>query len=242
MASTTVLGSVASTLGILSSTGFFAMNSTINYLTMPTLLLGSPIKPSAKTDTPTIFSTVLGEPSRSNHPQASREAILPSTSTPVSSVSHLNRQWKEVYWRGHRYGPASAIFSTVCFLTAAWSSRPLASAPNPDIILESITGVEISLKMALYIAAAAGAFFAWPYTQIVMVPGANDELHARGDRIAVRNGLGDGMDVIEDWKGGESEAENKETLQLIKRWTGYSKMRAAAAGVAVVLGVIASHL
>ncbi|KAI0187784.1 hypothetical protein F4808DRAFT_466314, partial [Astrocystis sublimbata] len=179
MENAALVGSIATTLGVLSSTGFFAMNTTINYVTMPTLLLGAPIRADAETDKSTFFSTVLGEPLTSRHPRASREAILPSTPVPVSRITHLNRQWKELYWRGHRYGPVSSIFSTSCFLAAAWCTRPRGSLSGG---LMQIAGVNVGLRTCIYVAAAACAFFAGPYTLIVMVPGANDELHARGDR------------------------------------------------------------
>ncbi|KAI1317675.1 hypothetical protein F5Y16DRAFT_392572 [Xylariaceae sp. FL0255] len=229
-----LVGSIAASLGILSTAGFFAMNTTINYLVMPTLLLGHPIRPNAKTDRTTFFSSLLGEPARSTHLNASSHAITPSTPTPVSRVSHLNRQWQEVYWRGHRYGPASAVFSTLCFSLAARYSSPLTARGGQ--VLARIAGADIGIKTALYVAAAMCAIFAAPYTVIVMVPGANDELHARGNAVALA-----ATEDKED-RTAENETRDKDTLQLIKKWTSYSKVRAASAGVALFFGVIASHL
>ncbi|KAK9802203.1 putative Noranthrone monooxygenase [Seiridium cardinale] len=69
-------------LGILSTHLFYSMNTTINYLTIPTVFLGQPPK---------------------DHSQPASPAFLvASTGTAASPASHLNRQWQEIYWRGHR--------------------------------------------------------------------------------------------------------------------------------------------
>ncbi|KAK6074040.1 putative N-acetyltransferase, GNAT family [Seiridium cupressi] len=130
-------------LGILSTHLFYSMNTTINYLTIPTVFLGQSPKGDSQPASPAF--------------------MVASTGTPVSPVLHLNRQWQEIYWRGHRVGPASAIFSGITLGAASYSSQN-------------------SLNGWLFALGAAVALTAWPYTFSAMVP-TNDELHRRGDAV-----------------------------------------------------------
>ncbi|KAK9769938.1 putative Noranthrone monooxygenase [Seiridium cardinale] len=135
-------------LGILSTHLFYSMNTTINYLTIPTVFLGQPPK---------------------DHSQPASPAFLvASTGTAASPASHLNRQWQEIYWRGHRVGPASAIL-----VGSHLAPRPI---PVKSRTMDGCSHL-----------APPTALTAWPYTLIAMVP-TNDELHRRGD--AVTEGVG----------------------------------------------------
>ena len=175
---------LASLLSLSSCTVFYSMNTTLNYITLPIMLMGR--APSSPSD--------------------QGRFLIPSSSTPVSSSSHLLRQWQEVYWRGHRVGPASSIFSGVTAFYAAYHSAPA------------------SIKQGLYIAAGCWAMAAWPFTIFVMVP-TNDELHRRGNLVT--EGMREGK------KGGEG-VDGKETMELLKYWTLLSKVRASLAMVAAV--------
>ena len=87
----------AATVGIVSCTVFFAMNTTLNYIAMPAYLL--PARPSRS-------GTRHQSHGRSNSPEASTDLIL--------------RQWELTYSTGHMIGPASCVLSTLAFLLAAW--------------------------------------------------------------------------------------------------------------------------
>lgn len=176
---------ICATLGILSTTIFFSMNTTINYLTMPTIF--------------------LGQPPRKGSQLASPDFMISSTGTPASPSSHLTRQWQELFWRGHRVGPTSAIFSAVTLGSAAYFSR------------SPVNG-------RLFAIAAGSALTAVPYTLLVMLP-TNAELHRRGDAIT---------EGVQEKKGIDEE----DTTALIRKWVGMSKVRAGAAFVATVFGVI----
>jgi hypothetical protein len=176
-------------LGILSTTVFYSMNTTINYLTIPTVFLGHPPSQGSKTLAPGF--------------------LIRSTSEPASSVSHLNRQWQEIYWRGHRVGPASAIFSGIVFGAASFLSY------HSEAIKSS--------RHLLFAAAGAFAMSAYPYTVFAMVP-TNDELHRRGD--AITEGL-----------AGKKDFDDGETAALLAKWVRLSKVRASLALIATVLGV-----
>jgi hypothetical protein len=121
-----------STAGILANFAFFCMNTTINYITMPALLLGHPPHPSNQT--------------------ASKQ------SSP-SNVSHLNRQWQEVYSRGHQVGPGLAIGAGLAHASAAYLT-------------------EVTATRWFFGAAAASSIAIVPYTLVVMLA-TNDELHQR---------------------------------------------------------------
>ncbi|ETS84296.1 hypothetical protein PFICI_02321 [Pestalotiopsis fici W106-1] len=176
-------------LGVLSTTVFFSMNTTINYLTIPTVFLGHP-------------------PLHSSEASASG-FLVRSTEKPASAVSHLNRQWQEIYWRGHRVGPGSAIFSGIALGAASFfSSHGQAIKPG---------------RWLLFAAAGAIAMSAYPYTVFAMVP-TNDELHRRGD--AITEGLAEKKDFDEG-----------ETAALLAKWVRLSKVRASLALIATAFGV-----
>lgn len=183
----TQIATFSSLAGILSTTIFFSMNTTINYLVIPVVMLGnSPV-------------TSDSSPPKSS----SSKSIIPATSTPASAIPHLNRQWQEIYWRGHRVGPASAVFSGLAFSTSAYFSS--------------------GLKQNLFIIAAVSATSVWPYTTVFMVP-TNDELHRRGDAVTA---------------GGDSKKNDQDTMALLAKWVGMSKVRAGLSLVAAVCGVAA---
>jgi len=86
---------LAAAAGITSSTIFFAMNTTLNYIALPCYLLPPPRSKSKRgTD--------------NNNPEASTDLIL--------------RQWEMTYSTGHMIGPGSCIFSTLAYLYAARTS------------------------------------------------------------------------------------------------------------------------
>jgi hypothetical protein len=185
---------IASTTGIISTTTFWSMNFTVNHLTFPALLLGGVPKSSSKSS------------------ELSSRFITPSTNDSQVSLPFLNRQWQEVYWRGHRLGPFSAILSGVSFVTAAWFSDPKSS------------------QQYLYAVAAVAALSVIPWTILVMVPD-NDELHRRGDaqRLAADKG-----------EQKEEKGDGRHTMKLIRYWLFYNDVRASLALVATVAGVAAS--
>lgn len=156
----TTIVKIASTAGIISTASFWSMNLTIDYLAFPSLLLGSAISPSSK-PSPRFF--------------------VPSTSTPATPPRHLTRQWQEVFYRGHCWGPPSSIISGVSFLTAAWYS---ASKSN---------------EQHLYVTAAVAAMSVMPWTLLVIFP-VNDELNRRGSALEKDAGKeeakGDGRDLV----------------------------------------------
>jgi hypothetical protein len=185
---------IASTAGIVSTTTFWSMNYTVNHLTFPALLLGGVPKSSSK-------------PS-----EISSRFLTPSTNDSQVSLAFLNRQWQEVFWRGHRWGPFSAILSGVAFLTAAWCSDAKSSQQH------------------LYAVAAAAALSVIPWTLIVMLAD-NDELHRRGDaqRFAADKG-----------EQKEAKGDGRDLMTLIQRWIFYNDVRASLALLATVAGVAAS--
>lgn len=180
---------IAGTAGIISTTTFWSMNFTINYVTFPALLLG---------DVPKTTSS----PSR---------FLIPSTSSPFSPSPFLTRQWQEVYWRGHRWGPASAILSGVAFATASWFSG------------------QKSNQQYLYATAAVAAVSVVPWTLAVMVP-VNDELHRRGDAQVGGGGTEAGK---------EAKGDGRDVLDLVRDWLLYNNVRASIALVGTVAGVMA---
>ena len=163
----TTLVTLASILGIISTTTFWSMNMTINHLTFPTLLLG---------DVPSPQTTKL-----------SPRFLTPSMDDSQVALPFLNRQWQEVYWRGHRAGPTSAALGCAAFLLASWYS------PTPVV-------------RTLYGVAALMAVSVIPWTLVVM-QADNDEMHRRGDAQRFRdskekqeNAKGkDLMTLIQDW-------------------------------------------
>ncbi|CEJ62823.1 hypothetical protein PMG11_11309 [Penicillium brasilianum] len=130
------------TAGVVSSSVFYCMNTTINYLTFPTILLGQPPRPGAK---------------------ASGDFFVPVMNVPASSVSHLNRQWQEIYFRGHRVGPALAIIGGTVFSTAAYLA-------------------DQGFVKQVFAAATVSSFAIVPYTLLFMLS-TNDELHRRSFAI-----------------------------------------------------------
>lgn len=130
------------TVGIVSSSVFYCMNTTINYLTLPTILLGQPPHPGSK---------------------ASGDFFVPAMDVPASSVSHLNRQWQEIYFRGHRVGPALAIIGGTVFSTASYLA-------------------DQGFVKQVFAAATVASFAIIPYTLLFMLS-TNDELHRRSFAI-----------------------------------------------------------
>jgi hypothetical protein len=76
---------IAALLGLSSSTCFYSMNTTINYLTMPTIMLGRP----------------------ATSPSQQGPFFVSSAPEPLSSHSHLVRQHQEILIRGGKYGAPS---------------------------------------------------------------------------------------------------------------------------------------
>ncbi|KAH8178994.1 hypothetical protein LIA77_00513 [Sarocladium implicatum] len=181
----------ATTVGIISTTTFWSMNFTINYLAFPCLLLGGVPKSSVPAN------------------KLSSRFIVPSTDETQVSDALLNRQWQEMYWRGHRWGPASAVLSGIAFLNAAYFSTPE------------------SIPRYCYAAAAAAAVSVVPWTIAIMVP-MNDELHRRGD--AQR--LAEDKSETNEIKG-----DGRDLMTLIRTWLFYNKIRASLALVGTVAGI-----
>jgi hypothetical protein len=185
---------IAGTIGIISTTTFWSMNFTINHLTFPALLLGGVCKASS---TPS---------------QLSSRFLVPSTDDTQVTGPFLTRQWQEVYWRGHRWGPLSAVLSGVAFLTAALFSGPKSS------------------QQYLYATATVTAVSVIPWTILVMVP-VNDELHRRGDAQRF-------VTEKDEWK--EVKGDGRDLMALIRYWLFCSEVRASLALVATISGVAAS--
>ncbi|KAJ5995803.1 hypothetical protein N7481_002780 [Penicillium waksmanii] len=120
--------------GVVLSSIFYSMNTTINYLTFPTILL-------------------------------------------ASSVPHLNRQWQEIYFRGHHVGPALAIIGGTVFSTASYLA-------------------DQGFAKQVFAAATVSSFAIIPYTLFFMVS-TNDELHRRSFAIAKDPLTSDNMDETE---------------------------------------------
>lgn len=160
------LTTLSSTLGIMATTIFLSMNHTINYLTIPSLLLGSPLSPGAT---------------------ASKAFKVPATEAPETTPNHLNRQWQEIYNRGHLIGIPTAIGGFAAYLTAAYFSKA--------------AGGE-ALNSRLFLAAGVVALSVTPYTLVFMVP-TNNALHARGDALSAgREGKGseeETMAMLRKW-------------------------------------------
>ena len=169
-------------LSLSSCTIFYSMNTTLNYITVPIMHIGRPRSESSKQG---LF-------------------IISSDEKPVSSVSHVLRQWQEIYWRGHRVGPASATFSGATAFYAAYNSR------------------HTSTQQKLYIAAGCWALAAWPFTTFAMVP-TNDELHRRADLVT--KGMQKTTNVVK-------VSDDDDSMALLEKWTHLSKIRAALAMVA----------
>lgn len=136
------------------------MNLTVNHLTLPTLFL------SAASDT---SSPAKHSPHDTHDPDRL-----------------LARQWREVFWRGHRWGPLSAVLSGVAFGIAAYHS------PSN------------SVEQHLYTVAGLAALSVVPWTLLVMM-GDVDELLGRADghKGKGKEGTGDGRllrDVMERWR------------------------------------------
>ena len=160
------------------------MNATLNYISVPIMRLGRPQSGSSR---PGPF-------------------LVSSDDKPVSSSSHLVRQWQEIYWRGHRIGPASAACSGATALYAAYTSQ------------------YASVQQKLYIAAACWVVAVGPFTIFAMVP-TNDELHRRADLVA---------EGIEKTTNGIKTSDDEETMALLEKWTYLNKIRTALAMVAAV--------
>jgi hypothetical protein len=180
---------IAALLGLSSSTCFYSMNTTINYLTMPTIMLGRP---------PT-------------SPSQQGPFFVSSVAEPLSSHSHLVRQHQEILIRGGKYGAPSTIFSALTLLTAAYYS------PSD------------SIQRKLYGLAGAISFVVFPATLVFIVP-TNKKLTEMSQTMSeqMRNGA-DSKDA----------GENARAMELLKKWTQLSKIRAATAMVASVLVVTA---
>lgn len=129
MTATTI---ICSTTGVLANYAFFCMNTTINYITMPALLLG-------------------------HQPHAISQAA--SKQSDSVTVSHLNRQWQEVYFHGHRVGPGLAVGAGLAHGSAAYYANGTA-------------------VRWFFVAAAASSIAIVPYTLVFMLA-TNNELHQR---------------------------------------------------------------
>lgn len=133
------LSVLCGTAGVFTCFGFFCMNTTINYITMPSIFLGAPVQ---------------------NKSQApSKRFIVPASDNPASAVPQLSRQWQEVYYRGHKVGPAGALGGGFTFGTASY-------------LAETIVATRV------FAAAAVASFAIVPYTLVFMLS-TNDELHRR---------------------------------------------------------------
>jgi hypothetical protein len=88
---------LAATAGLTSSTIFFTMNTTLNYIALPSILL----------------------PALPQSGRSKQHSTNTGTKDPESSTDLLLRQWELIYATGHLIGPFSAVFSPVAFLTAA---------------------------------------------------------------------------------------------------------------------------
>lgn len=170
------------------------MNFTVNHVTFPALLLGDVPKPTNATS------------------QTSSRFLIPSTDKSKASGPFLNRQWQEIYWRGHRWGPFSAILSGVTFLVAAYFA------------------VAGSKQQYLYGTAAVAAASVVPWTLVVMAAG-NRELHLRGDAqcSAVT------PEELKEIEGKEGDIEG-----LVSDWLFFNEVRAFLALTATALGIAAS--
>jgi len=124
---------ICSTTGVLANFAFFCMNTTINYITMPALLL--------------------------EHPQHSTSKAAGSKQPGPPTIPHLNRQWQEVYFGGHKVGPGLALGAGLAHGCAAYFAK------------------ETAVKW-FFGAAAATSIAIVPYTLLVMLS-TNDELHER---------------------------------------------------------------
>ncbi|KAL6249230.1 hypothetical protein RBB50_004293 [Rhinocladiella similis] len=90
------------------------MNTTLNYIALPSYLLPSY----------TIHTKVAAKGSKDR-----------STNDPEASTDLVLRQWEQTYARGHKVGPGSCVLSTASFLYAARmvpASRGV-EAVNPDL-------------------------------------------------------------------------------------------------------------
>ena len=123
---------ICSTTGILANFAFYCMNTTINYIAIPALLL--------------------------DHPPGATSKAAPKQSGPAT-IPHLNRQWQEVYFRGHKVGPALAVGAGFAHGSAAYFAK------------------ETAVKW-FFGAAAASSVAIVPYTLLFMLS-TNDELHER---------------------------------------------------------------
>jgi hypothetical protein len=112
---------IAALLGLSSSTCFYAMNTTINYITMPTLMLGRP--PAS--------------------PSQQGPFYVPAVAEPLSSHAHLVRQYQEILIRGGKYGAPSTIFSAFSLLMAAYYS------PS-DSIQRKLYGLAGAISFAVF--------------------------------------------------------------------------------------------
>ncbi|SMQ51911.1 unnamed protein product [Zymoseptoria tritici ST99CH_3D7] len=169
---------ICGTTGVVANFAFFFVNTAINYITMPVLLIGH-----------------------------SESALKPTSSdkTGAPSIPHLNRQWQEVYFRGHRMGPGLAISATLAHGLAAYSAD--------DSTVKWFFG-----------AAAAASIAVVPYTLLVMLP-TNDALHARAD--AKKDGDGDDektLGLIVKWVGMSKVRANIALLSAILSVVGIVRL------------------
>ncbi|KJX98036.1 hypothetical protein TI39_contig443g00023 [Zymoseptoria brevis] len=169
---------ICGTTGVLANFAFFCVNTAINYITMPTLLIGH-----------------------------SESALRPTSSDKAgaATIPHLNRQWQEVYFRGHRMGPALAISATIAHGLAAYSAN------------------EGTVKW-LFGGAAAASIAVVPYTLLVMLP-TNDALHARAD--TKKDGDGDGektLGLIVKWVGMSKVRANIALLSAVLGVIGITRL------------------
>ncbi|KIV78218.1 hypothetical protein PV11_09956 [Exophiala sideris] len=168
------------------------MNTTLNYIALPGYLL-SPLPQSE-----------------------SKQTIDDNKRNPEASIDLILRQWAHTYATGHKVGPASANFSTLAFLYAAWT----------------LPADSLDLKRC-YCFAAVCAFVVVPFTVLCILP-TSDELYRRADfvketDVKASQGTGKGES--------KSQIQDVDTLTLIRKCHFLSKIRALMPLPAILAGL-----
>lgn len=227
---------LAATLGVVSSTVFFTMNTTLNYIALPAYFIprgrdrARPAAPSARSNI---------DPNSTPNPD------------PDLDQDHILQQWAYTYSSGHLVGPGSSILSTTAFVCAAWT------APSGTVPSSGQTGVAVS---TMYYAAAVSAFVAVPFT-VLFILSTNDELYRRADLLEKKANTttdpssGSDSELKRKQKGTGSDnapygaqgkkrqspdakgVEGVDTLTLIRKCHYLSKIRAVTPVPAIGLAV-----
>lgn len=181
---------LASLIGLSSCTIFYAMNSTLNHITGPALILHPP--PTTNT--------------------ANNLYIVSTENMPASAASHLCRQWREVLAKGGKVGVASAAVSGISLSYAAYL------CPSA------------SMQRRLHVTAAALAVAVVPFTFWKMIS-INQQIEQRANTAD---------EAIKTGNLKEGSTEKQEFINLLKRWTVYSRIRASMTIVAAgcVIGAL----